>query len=187
MTHWGWYWKVKMRHRPKTLCSSLSCVDSFALFKNKRLSGFSISDPQYPVKAVLKDDKFEVTSNQKEYDIKFEKQPCHFGGFRYFFRCPIGGCHRRMRKLYCQRGVITCRRCLKLGYYSQRASKCQRCRRGRDKVEEKILLAGGTVSKKPKWMRKITFELLLDRYWEYEHKRRDAYCDGVELLFGHLL
>lgn len=33
MTHWGWYWKVKKKHIPKTLCSKLTAIDSFKLFK----------------------------------------------------------------------------------------------------------------------------------------------------------
>jgi len=34
MAHWGWYWKVKLKHTPKRLCSEVNRLDLFEL-RNK--------------------------------------------------------------------------------------------------------------------------------------------------------
>jgi hypothetical protein len=35
MTHWGWYWKVKRKHRRKEQCERFVSLDSFEMFRNK--------------------------------------------------------------------------------------------------------------------------------------------------------
>jgi hypothetical protein len=187
MTHWGWYWKVKKRHIPKKLCDSLLCIDSFSLFKNKNFSGFTINNEKYPIKAVFQENEFIITTNSKNYCISVEKEACHFGGFRYFLRCPVSTCNRRMRKLYHYQNCIVCRCCLKLGYYSQRVTPCLRNRHMMNKVEDKLKRVGGTLQSKPKWMRKVTFEKLRDKYWKYDEKHEAAFCKESLELFGQVL
>ncbi|MCK5632870.1 hypothetical protein KAH94_03920, partial [bacterium] len=104
MAHWGWYWKIKLKHKRKCLCSGLITIDSFKMFKNKmgtRLCKGKISYqiPKYVLKATLLDDHYNVTYSDGHYTIPIEKQPCNYGGFRYFFHCPQ--CDKRMRILYC--------------------------------------------------------------------------------------
>lgn len=33
MTHWGWYWKVKRKHQPKSVCDFTTSIDSVQFFK----------------------------------------------------------------------------------------------------------------------------------------------------------
>ena len=173
MTHWGWYWKVKLKHRPKTLCSSLPCIDSFALFKNNTQHYFKL--PNYQLTALPLEDRFTVTygnNKRHSYVIPFEKQSCNYGGFRCYFHCPI--CKKRMRKLYFTHGAFLCRTCLNLGYNSQRQRASTRNMLLTNKIEKSLEAKGGSLYKKPKWMKQVTFKKLKDKYFEYETKSEDA-------------
>ncbi len=64
MAHWGWYWKVKLKHRPKTLCSNDRCIDSFALFKGGERRFFEV--PVFQLRADLEDDHYWITYGEKD-------------------------------------------------------------------------------------------------------------------------
>jgi hypothetical protein len=173
MAHWGWYWKIKLKHIPKTLCSSLPSIDSFSLFKNNHLHSFKV--PNYQLTAVPLNDCFNVTygkNKQPSYTIPFEKQSCNYGGFRYYFHCPL--CKKRMRKLYFTHGAILCRNCLHLGYDSQRLKPSTRNMFLTSKIEKMLEAKGGSLYEKPKWMKRITFERLRDKHFEYDMKNENA-------------
>ena len=161
MAHWGWYWKVKLKHRPKTLCSNDRSIDSFALFKGEGRRSFEV--PVFQLKAVLKEDHYQMTygkKNKPSYKIYFEKQPCNYGGYRYFFRCPL--CQGRMRKLYFAYGAISCRKCLNLSYYSQRIRPTVRLRMTAGRIEKDVEKRGGDLEldERPPRMHKKTFQKL---------------------------
>lgn len=68
---------------------------------------------------------FRVSYNVNErkylsYPIKLEKTPCNFGGYRFWFICPleIEGeiCGRRVGILYYKNGVFGCRKCQEVPY-----------------------------------------------------------------------
>jgi len=58
------------------------------------------------------------------YEVRIDRTPCHFGGWRYWFVCPlvVGGrpCHQRVAKLYLPPGgtYYGCRHCYNLTYES---------------------------------------------------------------------
>jgi len=183
MTHWGWYWRVKKKHVSKTLCSDLLCLDSFNMFKRK-ITDFAVTGDDCETKINLIDVGLKIINKDKTYLVPVEKQPCHFGGFRYFFRCPYKKCQQRMRKLYFYNGYFLCRKCLRLGYYTQSVSPCRRYLWMRDKVESVLINACGGTHNKPKWMRKSTFKVLQDRYWDYHFKHEDAFERKVMTIFG---
>ena len=183
MTHWGWYWK-RIGHKPKSLCSSYSCLDSFKVFKNKDLESLKFSNSKFSAELVLEGDHFIVTVGDLKYKIPVEKQPCQFGGYRYFLRCPGKTCNGRMRKLYCCGGVFLCRKCLNLGYYSQRVVPSTRFWLMQNKLEEKLKKAGGNLWKKPKGMHKRTFEKINKRHFDYEWKGEDALHKEIFKYFG---
>lgn len=162
MTHWGWYWKVKRNHKAKNVCDFQVCLDSFVLFKNKNLSGFSFNY----IEGILTDDHFQVASPHGEYKIYFENQACQFGGYRYYFHCPM--CNRRMRKLYGFFSLFLCRKCLNLGYFSQRLPPSVRFANGSRKVKKKLEGLGGNLYQKPKWMRWAIFERLQAKEREFD-------------------
>ena len=170
MAHWGWYWHIKLKHNPKKLCSHFICIDSFQMLRNKRLVAMCVNQIAYEIsayelKATLLADRYNVEYVGGSYDIVIEKQPCNYGGFRYFLRCPK--CKQRMRKLYCDKGFFCCRKCLNIGYYTQRLRPSARCVYMAMRIGKTLRNRLGSIDSKPPWMRRKAFEILRDRYWEY--------------------
>lgn len=187
MTHWGWHWKVKLKHTPKDLVSNYVTINSFQLCK-KNIKSFSYAP--HHINAKHLENCFEVNfyndpTKGSFYKIPIEKQPCHFGGFRYFFHCP--NCNRRMQILYSYKGFFLCRKCLNLSYKSQQLPESMRLSEGSQKIDQLLKKKGGSLSKKPKWMRWKTFKRLSEKHWNYEERSDIAF--GMELLanYGHLL
>lgn len=183
MTHWGWYWKVKKQHTPKILCEQLKYVDSFIVFKE--FNSNSILTKNKNIEGVfLREGYIMIKLKDLQYQIPYEKSPCHFGGFRYFFRCPIGKCNRRMRKLYCYGGLFLCRKCLNLGYYSQRVVPSERFHSQQQKIKRKLEISGGSFIDKPKYMRWSTYEKLRTKSIDYELKSEMALLNEVYEMFA---
>lgn len=185
MTHWGWYWKVNRKHQPKAVCDFKTCIDSFHLFKQSGFSGFTINEGKADeIKAMLDGDKLSIIACQGSYDISVEKQSCHFGGSRFFFQCPHPACGRRMRKLYQWGCLFLCRKCLKLGYYSQRLRPSKRFSRMERKIQDKLAQLGGNTYQKPKWMRQKTFEALKAKEHHYYWVAEKALWDECYQFYG---
>lgn len=67
---------------------------------------------------------FQYNSNGEPIDYKARltySQP-NFGGKRFFFKCPLVGCFRRVSILYLSGKYFGCRKCHKLQYKSSRRS-----------------------------------------------------------------
>jgi hypothetical protein len=193
MTHWGWYWKVKQKHRPKLLCEqfSLTEINSFDMFKNRELvdlvrssdDRISFEMPRYNLRAVLMpDDSLSVTYDGGSYIIPVEKKPCNYGGFYYFFRCPQ--CNERMRKLYCAEGRFLCRKCLKLGYYSQRLRPSRRALVQSVNVKKRLSNKGGSLTEKPVRMWDRTFRGVKEQYLRYDERHFYETNKELRLWYG---
>jgi hypothetical protein len=59
--------------------------------------------------------------------IEIERTACHFGGERFWFRCPY--CDSRRRKLYLSRHGMECRGCLELPYQVENETRDDRAMR----------------------------------------------------------
>ena len=193
MTHWGWYWKVKKKHKAKPLCSGfwLVEIDSFDMFKNKEgiewvknsVDRISFQVPRYNLKARLMDDEsLAVEFSGGSYTIPVEKRLCNYGGFYRFFHCPA--CKRRTRKLYCMQGEYRCRKCAKLGYYTQRLRPSRRNLYMETKVKESIMNRGGSLAEKPPRMHWKTFEKLRDKSEHYNQRYFWASTDELYEWYG---
>ncbi len=182
MTHWGWYWKVKMKHKPRRSCSNVMSIDSFEMFKNKIgtemcMNKVAYQIPEYNLKAFLYEDHYFVGYTPAEgyrsyYKIPIEKQACNYGGFRYFFHCPK--CGKRMRMLYHQKGRFLCRKCMNLGYFTQRLCPSTRILIMSNNIEKLLEARGGSLYKKPPRMKQRAFKKLQDRHFEYRHVKQMA-------------
>ena len=66
------------------------------------------------------------SGEQMDYSIRMETTPCHFGGLRWWFICPLVvsgvACGGRVRKLYLPGRYFGCRKCLDLTYTSTQES-----------------------------------------------------------------
>ena len=97
-----------------------------------------------------------------ECPVTIEWTPCHYGGQRAWFRCPVSGCGRRVAILY-SGGVFACRHCCDLAYESQRESEPDRIARKADKIRRRLGWKPGILNGngwKPKGMRWQTFDRL---------------------------
>jgi len=185
MTHWGWYWRVKRQHIAKSLCDYRACIDSFLLFKHEKFCGFTVQEKgKVVIAGTLKDDRLAIVGVQGSYDILIEKQPCHFGGTRCFFRCPIPSCNKRMRKLYRHGMIYACRKCFNLAYRSQGVVPSYRFSLMEKKVTDKLEKLGGNQHRKPKGMHWKTFEKLKSKANDYNWKSERAQFEECYKMYG---
>jgi len=61
-----------------------------------------------------------------DYNVPIITTKCHFGGVRYWFKCPAIGCNRRVAKLYQGQDIFACRHCYKITYQSSNEPKIYR-------------------------------------------------------------
>ena len=95
--------------------------------------------------------------------IFIDRTPCHLGGERPWFLCPVRGCGRRVAILYFA-GSFACRHCCNLAYASQRQSPETRSANRVNKTRAKLGWKPGFlngVEWKPKGMHWKTFGRLI--------------------------
>jgi len=176
--HWGWYWHKKLQHTHKQLCSWYITLDSFQMLQhrwmvNQHVGHIVFEIPQFHLMVLFMADCYFIIYDNGMYVIPIEAQPCNYGGYRYFFHCPT--CDRRMRILYCHKGRFLCRKCLDLCYYTQILRPSQRCLAIANKIDTQLHHKGGTLDRKPPWMKVKTFKDLRQRHFHYaETKYQDA-------------
>jgi hypothetical protein len=68
-------------------------------------------------------DTYDGVTKNFDYNVLLSSTPCHFGGIRWWFICPIYingiACGRRVRKLYKLKDYFACRECHNLCYSIQ--------------------------------------------------------------------
>lgn len=100
--------------------------------------------------------------------IEIRYTPCHLGGERAWFGCPV--CHRSCAVLFMRSRRFACRKCQQLAYSSQSEDACGRSWIAQQKCERKL----GPNWSKPKGMHHATRKRLLDRIWACEEARENA-------------
>ena len=146
------------------------------------LSWWTVGSMEQPAALAL---RYTVNDEWVRYDVPLEWTPCHFGGFRPWFRCPAVGCGRRVGVLYGGRYFV-CRHCRQLAYPSTRENALDRVRRKSDKIRERL---GGSSQLfepfpgKPKGMHWATYTPLEHAGLALERARGqlfDAWLDRME-------
>lgn len=116
---------------------------------------------------------------QARYDIALEQTPCHLGGHRLWWRCPVPTCTRRAAILYGGNGaVFACRSCYNLNYRSQRETPADRRIRHLDKLRDRLGWQPGFLNGngfKPPRMHWTT-------YWSLQRQHDDL----VQLIAGDI-
>lgn len=115
--------------------------------------------------------RYEFSNGPRDIEarIPLTQTPCHLGGSRTWFGCPR--CGRRIATLYLW-GWPSCRTCARMSYPSQSEDALGRSWRRTHKLQTQ--LAGGDREwnyRRPKGMRKATFERLRLAYWHEEEVR----------------
>lgn len=85
--------------------------------------------------------------------VRIVRTPCHLGGSRPWFSCPVVSCGRRVAILY-GGGIFACRHCHRLAYGSSREDMSDRTMRRADRLRERLGWESGIANghgEKPKW------------------------------------
>jgi len=112
----------------------------------------------------------------QEYPVYITRTPCHLGGARPWFICPVVDCRRRVAVLYGGE-IFACRHCHRLAFPSTREDASERAARRADRLRERLDWEPGILNgrgDKPKWMRWRTFRRLSARHDELRHKSLQA-------------
>lgn len=107
-------------------------------------------------------DSATVVHGMREWGVRIDFTPLHFGGGRRWLVCPV--CHARREALYVSGKVLACRACLGLRYDSQHENRRQRALRAADRVREALGWRPGILSPdgdKPKGMHWGTYWRLI--------------------------
>ncbi len=103
----------------------------------------------------------------KSYPVYLDRTPCHLGGERHWFRCPVVGCGKRVAVLY-GGAIFACRHCHRLVYPSQREQEHERAARRADRIRDRLDWYGGILEGsdlgKPKGMHWRTYWRLCDKH-----------------------
>lgn len=98
--------------------------------------------------------------------VKMDKTPCHFGGERWWFKCPQ--CERRIIHLYLQSHGFLCRHCLDLSYKTRRESLFGRSCIRAEKLVARVGAKSVEGMRRPKGMHYKTFNELYSRALDEE-------------------
>lgn len=105
-------------------------------------------------------------------------KPCNFGGARPWFQCPR--CARQVAQLYMRAGRFACRYCQRVAYSSQAEDALDRMWRKQQRLEAKL----GEYWRRPKGMRRRTYERLIDGVRDCEERREAAFCIAAAKLLA---
>jgi hypothetical protein len=95
--------------------------------------------------------------------------PCHYGGARPWFLCPL--CQRRTALLYMRAGRFGCRHCQRVAYSSQSEDVMGRTWLKQRKLEARLCEDW----QRPKGMWQRTYDRLMDRLADCELRREVAF------------
>lgn len=132
----------------------------------------SLNYEYQPNKLIL---SYESKGKNYSYSVPISTTPCNYGGVRYWFNCPQ--CTKRVAKLYLKHSMFYCRSCHALNYATQQDTKLDSTRlvmyRLRNKLgwEYDSVLMPIYKQHRPKGMHQITFNRLVLRHDQLDHKQ----------------
>jgi hypothetical protein len=167
----------------------MASIDSFRIQKSNGVHLFYIqSNGTNLVAGVRHKDHFKVSIGKQAhtaYKIPIDKIPCHYGGFRSYFRCPL--CDSRSRMLYFdEKSLLLCRKCLNLSYESQQLRPTLRLYSMTEKIKKMVNEKGGDLkfNEKPPKMHTATYKRLRNKLFDYEGKEEQARMNEMVQWFG---
>ncbi|WP_374663300.1 hypothetical protein [Ramlibacter sp.] len=110
--------------------------------------------------------------------IHLTRTPCHLGGARPWFVCPL--CHRRAGLLYLRWGRFACRPCQRVAYAVQSCDRLDALWRRQAKIESRL----GDNWKRPKGMRLRTYDRLMAALVDCEERRDAAFASVAARLLA---
>jgi len=133
----------------------------------------------------------EATWTHNQEHIWLETTPCHYGGERWWFRCPQ--CDRRRAVLYCVASVFACRGCHDLVYASTREDGMARGDRRIRTLADWLGGAGNeqgrlfwTMPTRPKGMQRHTYDRLTHALQREHERREDLLVESAAKLISRI-
>ena len=123
------------------------------------------------------------------YRVKLEVTPCHYGGWRWWWICPVSG--QRVAKLYLPPGgtFFAARSALELAYSSQRESPGERLKRKHSwlhwKLGDEDNCYDDSLLPRPKGMHRKTYELLKAELRSVSADRQKLFIEGAYAVHAH--
>ena len=105
--------------------------------------------------------RMKSTGEVVEQRVQTQTSPCHLGGNRHWFTCPL--CSKRVAVLYAPGRYFACRQCGGLGYATQKESAGDRASTKADKLRKRLGWQIGILNgdgAKPKGMHWETYQRL---------------------------
>ncbi len=133
------------------------------------------------IRLIYKESRNDGPWEDKNISIKLLKTPCQFGGYQYWFECPV--CRRRVCTVYLS-DVWCCRHCGHLAYPSENEDELERLRSKVYKLKEKL---GEDYWIKPKGMHRKTYDRLREALLDAETKAEDAFDEKMRQLNQRLI
>ena len=102
--------------------------------------------------------RMKSTGKVVEQRVQTQTTPCHLGGQRHWFACPL--CSKRVAVVYAPGRYFACRQCCGLGYATQKESAGDRAATRADKLRKRLGWEAGILNGaggKPKGMHWKTF------------------------------
>ena len=127
--------------------------------------------------------RFKSTGEVVEQRVQTQTSPCHLGGQRHWFTCPL--CNKRVAVLYAPGRHFACRQCGGLGYATQKEDVGDRASSKADKIRKRLGWQAGFLNgsgAKPKGM-----------HWKTYHRLKTVHdalvqvsCHGIGRKLGFL-
>jgi hypothetical protein len=110
--------------------------------------------------------RYAASDRPQDYRIRLTTSPCHYGGYRWWWVCPLSG--RRAAKLYLPPGatVFAARQVYGLGYLSQRLIALERSHERQGRLYQRLGVEYRVFEQapppRPKGMHRRTFTHLIE-------------------------
>lgn len=120
--------------------------------------------------------RYGVDGERRDQRVSVVRTPCHFGGSRSWFICPV--CGERVAVLYMRAGRFACRYCQRIAYLSQSEDVIGRAWRRQGKAERRLVDGYG----RPKGMHAATYDRLLSVIEDCEEEKDAALFAAMERM-----
>lgn len=125
---------------------------------------------------IYKESRNDGPWEDKNIVINLLKTPCRYGGYQYWFECPV--CRRSVCSLYLV-DTWRCRHCGHLAYPSENEDELERLRSKALKLKGKL---GKEYWIRPKGMHQKTYDRLKGAFLEVEKQSEIAFDEKIEAL-----
>lgn len=118
--------------------------------------------------------RMKSTGEVVEQRVQTQTTPCHLGGQRHWFACPL--CSKRVAVVYAPGRYFACRQCCGLGYATQKESAGDRAATRADKLRKRL---GGWHFERTGW--KAQGHALEN----FPTAQKSSRCTGPDQFAGH--